>query len=152
MRRMLLVAALAVAVIALGAAYITAEPTYIGVAKCKPCHKTEHDSWLANGTHSKALEKAKASANPKWDATCVNCHATAKAETSMGVECESCHGPGSDYKAIAVMKDRAKAVAAGLIIPDQKMCDSCHDGKDHHEKVDIKTAPAPHAKKAKTAS
>lgn len=150
MRKAILVAALAVAVIAVGAAYITAEPTYIGAGKCKPCHKTEYDSWVANGTHSKSMEKAKASTNPKWDASCLGCHATNKVETAIGVECESCHGPGSDYKAIAVMKDRAKAVAAGLIVPDQKTCDTCHDGKDHHKKVDIKTAPAPHAKKPKT--
>ena len=150
MRKAILVAALAVAVIAVGAAYITAEPTYIGAGKCKPCHKTEYDSWVANGTHAKSMEKAKASTNPKWDASCLGCHATNKVETAIGVECESCHGPGSEYKAIAVMKDRAKAVAAGLIVPDQKTCDTCHDGKDHHKKVDIKTAPAPHAKKPKT--
>lgn len=148
MKRAIFLAVLAVAVIAFGAAVITAEPTYIGAGKCKPCHKTEYDSWVANGTHAKSMEKAKASTNPKWDASCLGCHATNKAETAIGVECESCHGPGSEYKAIAVMKDRAKAVAAGLIVPDQKLCDTCHDGKDHHKKVDIKTAPAPHAKKA----
>ena len=152
MKRTLLVAALTVAVIAVGASYITAEPTYIGAGKCKPCHKTEYDSWVANATHAKSMENAKASTNPKWDATCVGCHATNKNEMAIGVECESCHGAGSDYKTIAVMKDRAKAVAAGLVIPDQKTCDGCHDGKDHHKKVDIKTAPAPHAKKPKATS
>jgi hypothetical protein len=51
------------------------------------------------------------------------------------VQCEVCHGPGSDYKALSVMKDVEKAKAAGLIIPTQDACNTCHDGKDHHKKM-----------------
>jgi len=47
----------------------------------------------------------------------------------LGVQCEACHGPGSDYKAISVMKDKAAAVAAGLIIPDEAMCKKCHNAE-----------------------
>jgi hypothetical protein len=140
MKRVFLVLVVVVALTGLTALVATAAPTYIGADKCKMCHKVQYDSWLAVGTHSKSLEKAKASTNQKWDASCLGCHSTNKSETAKGVECEACHGPGSDYKALSVMKDRAKAVAAGLNIPTQATCATCHDGKDHHKAVDIKTA------------
>lgn len=140
MERTLVVAALVTGVVLAGALASTAAPTYIGAAKCKMCHKLEYDSWVANGTHSKALEKAKAAAKPAWEASCLSCHATNASETSQGVECEACHGPGSEYKAMSIMKDRAKSVAAGLVLQDQKQCDRCHDGKDHHKKVDFAAA------------
>ena len=44
-----------------------------------------------------------------------------------GVSCESCHGAGSAYKTATIMKDKAKAIAAGLIIPDEKLCRKCHN-------------------------
>jgi hypothetical protein len=52
-----------------------------------------------------------------------------------GVQCEACHGAGSDFKGLSVMKDLAKAKAAGLVIPTQTTCDGCHDGNDHHKKM-----------------
>ena len=44
-----------------------------------------------------------------------------------GVQCEACHGPGKDYKKKSIMQDREKAVANGLIIPDEKTCQKCHN-------------------------
>jgi len=76
-------------------------PTKIGADKCKICHKVEFTSW-AKTKH--------ALASPK-------------------VECEDCHGPGSNYKTMAIMKDKAKAKAAGLIEPAEKDCKACHDKK-----------------------
>lgn len=127
-------------VLGLVAAAAVAAPTYIGADKCKMCHKVQYDSWVAIGTHVKALENAKASKDPVFSAACLGCHSTNKSETAKGVDCEACHGPGSDYKALSIMKDRAKAVAAGMVVPVQATCDACHDGKEHHKKVDIKTA------------
>ncbi len=73
--------------------------TRIGVAGCKGCHKVQHDSWAA-GAH--------AALDPPLD-------------------CESCHGPGSEYKALAIMKDPAEARAAGLVNPGKAFCTaSCH--------------------------
>lgn len=150
MKRTLVVSAVVMGLVLAGAMVGSAAPTYIGATKCKMCHKLQYDSWVAVGTHSKALEKAKASTNPKFDAACLTCHATNGSDATQGVECEACHGPGSDYKAMSVMKDQAKAVAAGLVIPDQKLCDRCHDGKDHHKKVDFAANKAKvHEHKAK---
>ncbi len=73
--------------------------TRIGADKCKLCHKVEFTSW----------EKTK--------------HAAAK------VECEDCHGAGSNYKTMAIMKDKAKAKAAGLITPTENDCKTCHTAK-----------------------
>ena len=48
-----------------------------------------------------------------------------------GVQCEVCHGPGSDYKSVTVMKDKEKALAAGLIVSkdDPKLCEKCHNSE-----------------------
>ena len=91
-------------------------------------------SW-AQTKHAKATDNAKASTNSKFDASCLGCHATNKDEALAGVQCEACHGPGSEYKAIQTMKDKPKAIAAGLVIPTQDTCNKCHDGKEHHKKI-----------------
>ena len=133
-----------------------AQHKYVGVTMCSACHKTEKqgkqfDIWKSSkhATAFKTLEtpraeeiakakglKVKASEAPE----CLTCHITGfgvdKALTAAlkpqdGVQCESCHGAGSDYKAIPVMKDKAKAVAAGLMIAkdDPKLCTKCHNSQ-----------------------
>jgi len=134
MKRVLIVVAVVVAVIGLSALTASAAPTYVGAEKCKMCHKLQYDSW-SQTKHAKATENAKASTKMKFEAACLTCHATNKDEAMAGVQCEACHGPGSDYKSLSVMKDVAKAKAAGLVIPTQATCDGCHDGQDHHKKM-----------------
>ena len=133
MKRTVLVAAMVVAILGLGVLAASAAPTYIGAEKCKMCHKVQYDSW-AQTKHAKATESAKASKEWKFEAACLTCHATNKDEAMAGVQCEACHGAGSDYKTLSVMKDLAKAKAAGLVVPTQETCNGCHDGKDHHKK------------------
>lgn len=60
-----------------------------------------------------------------------------------GLDCEGCHGNGADYKAASVMKDRAAAVAAGLILPGPEFCRKCH------AKADAALLPRAHAHKAR---
>ena len=76
----------------------TAAPTKIGPEKCKMCHKVQFDSWTAH-KHAKATPV---------------------------LDCEGCHGAGSDYKAMSVMKDKAAAKTAGLIMPTKADCANCH--------------------------
>jgi hypothetical protein len=127
---------------------------YIGASKCKTCHKKLGDQYAEwqKSSHSKAfqtlmgekaiaLAKAKGVAGPPSKAAeCLKCHSTAAGVGAQGVEgkplvdadgvqCESCHGPGSAYKKKKIMMDRDKAVAAGLIIPDEKTCIQCHNDK-----------------------
>jgi len=84
---------------------VRVEPTkadlaYVGVDKCKVCHKIQYASWL---------ESKHASLAPPLD-------------------CESCHGPGSGYRSLTVMKDPAAAREAGLVIPEAAFCKTCHVG------------------------
>jgi hypothetical protein len=115
---------------------------YVGVTACKMCH-----SGAAKGAIYESWEKTKHAQSfaslpddKKTDATCLACHTTGygkpggydpKSETAeklASVECEACHGPGKDYKAMSVMKDAAKAKEAGLIMPDASTCKGCHEG------------------------
>lgn len=72
--------------------------TRIGVDKCKMCHKLQFDSWKETG----------------------------HAKRTPALDCEGCHGPGSGYKAPAVMKDHAKSLEAGLVVPTKAFCETCH--------------------------
>ncbi len=127
----------AVAVAAMGSA--STRPSFVGAAACKVCHKLQYDSWAAT-PHARATATARASDRWPFEAACLPCHATGGDGSLPGVQCEACHGPGSRYKSLQIMKDRQKAVAAGLVIPDQATCDTCHDGQDHHRRVTLSSA------------
>jgi len=140
----------------------TADNKYIGAKKCKSCHSKEevgnqYGAW-EKAEHSKAFEhlaseaalaagKEKGVAEPQKAPECLKCHTTAygvpedqiargfKAE--MGVQCESCHGPGEAH-----MKARFKAAAAGdaegpvvipegeiILDPPQETCRGCHNSE-----------------------
>jgi hypothetical protein len=140
-------------VLLLGAVPASAAPhKYVGVKKCKSCHKKEaignqYGKWL-DAKHSKAYENLasddakKAAAekgidDPQKAGECLKCHVTAydvdpklvakKFDITQGVQCESCHGAGKDYRKKKVMIDVEKAKAKGLIIPDEKLCVECHN-------------------------
>jgi len=113
---------------------------YIGAAKCKMCHKVEYGSWESM-SHANAFEKLKP--EEQGNAECLGCHATGGNAEMPGVQCEACHGPGSDYKSMKVMKDQAAAVAAGLVLPTEATCKKCHEGAPHDQKpFDFETAKA----------
>lgn len=125
--------------------------TYIGAAKCKICHKTEKQGkqfpiWEAS-KHAKslaALSSPEAAAkaqemgveNPTESPKCLNCHAPlfekAPEFKGEGVTCEWCHGPGSAYKNMKIMKSREESVANGLMVKDspelrKEWCGTCHE-------------------------
>jgi hypothetical protein len=104
---------------------------YIGVAKCKMCHKLQFESW-SGLAHAKAFDQLEAA--DQGNAECLECHATGGSAEMPGVQCEACHGPGSDYKSMKVMKDRDASVTAGLIVPDEATCTGCHTGAPHDQK------------------
>lgn len=151
---------------------------YVGASKCKVCHKSEakgdqYGKWEAS-KHSKAfadlaseqaltIAKEKGIDNPQTSDQCLVCHVTAfsapadeKADSydqAEGVGCESCHGPGSDYKKMTVMKDRDAAMAAGLVMPTEETCVGCHNEKsptfksfDFAEAVKVIAHPYPKEK------
>lgn len=102
---------------------------YVGADKCKICHKKDgiHPSWLET-KHAKAWDALKP--EEQKNDKCVACHSTgttAKGVLLEGVQCEACHGPGADYKKKSIMEDKEKAIANGLLIPDEKTCLKCHN-------------------------
>ncbi|MBN2357122.1 cytochrome c family protein [candidate division KSB1 bacterium] len=130
---------------------------YVGSAKCKMCHSSKargnsYGIW-AESKHAKAFEtlgteESKAIAkklgineDPQKADKCLKCHVTAynvsasdKAASfkqEEGVGCEVCHGPGSLYmpmkvmKALAAGKQDAKAVAYNK--GDKTKCVKCHN-------------------------
>jgi len=74
--------------------------------------------------------------DPQTSVACLKCHATGYAQPASGaserysvhegVGCEACHGAGSQYSPEAVMKDKAKAQAAGLKQITRDTCLTCH--------------------------
>ena len=136
---------------------LNAQNKYVGVKMCKVCHQSEKqgkqfDIWqkskhteafktLSSDT-ANAIAKAKglkktAAESPE----CLECHAIT-ADTKLmadGVQCESCHGAGSAYKNMAIMKDKAKAIKAGLAefkdeAAIEKLCRTCHNEKSPTKK------------------
>jgi hypothetical protein len=129
-----------------------AQNKYVGVKMCGACHKGEkkgaqlevwqkskHAEAYKTLTGAKASEIAKAKGlktTAQESPECLECHAiTADTKlTADGVQCETCHGAGSAYKNMVLMKDKEKAVAAGLIdFKDkgaiEKKCKTCHNEK-----------------------
>lgn len=127
----------------------------VGSKKCKICHKKEEQGnqwqkWL-DGPHAKAVEtlgtdEAKAVGaslgidDPQTSGKCLKCHSTAynwteepqteKVAVEEGVGCESCHGPGKNYKKKETMKDREASIAGGMIHPSTQSCALCHNDQN----------------------
>jgi YVTN family beta-propeller protein len=136
-------------------------PVYIGAKVCGSCHDgqgmgNQYSKWLLT-KHARAyaalskpesLQIAKLSGvpePPEKAMLCLGCHATAaEAEPwerdptfaiEDGMQCEKCHGPGSEYATAEVMMDRDAAIKAGLIIPTKEWCAKCHYVKGSHVAV-----------------
>lgn len=161
MKKTLIFAAIAIVFIISTA--ISQNFTYVGAKKCEMCHKTEkqgqqfplwegskHAKTSAALTSPEAAEAAKALGveNPAEDPKCLKCHAplyeSAPDFKEEGVTCEVCHGPGSDYRKLSVMKDEAEAAKNGLILfsgPDaiKAQCLKCHENP-HGEVFDFDAA------------
>lgn len=128
--------------------------SYEGTAVCGMCHKSEKQGaqlqvWqeslhaqayeVLKGEESQRIAKKQGIQGEPWSSpACLRCHATGYEDAARlgrrfkiedGVQCETCHGPGSDYKTIKVMKDREQAVANGLVIFEdpRELCVQCHN-------------------------
>lgn len=133
------------------------EAKYVGVTTCVgACHKTESQgsqlSIWQNSKHSQAytslqsafadsIAAAGGSSTPAVETpACLKCHTLTDADASkmeetfdikQGVQCETCHGAGSEYKKLSIMKDKQKSIDAGLIIHTEKaaFCTGCHNSE-----------------------
>jgi len=118
-------------VAALGVA-VAGDADFIGADKCKMCHKVQYASW-SESAHAKAFDQLKAEEQGK--AECLKCHATGDSAEMPGVQCEACHGAGSGYKSMKVMKDPEASKAAGLSKAGEAECRVCHEGAPHDQKA-----------------
>jgi len=100
---------------------------YLGVQNCANCHQEDWDSYMKTG-HSKAwqtLVSKGQTSNPE----CVGCHVTGwdflngfdptvsanGRNTLFNVQCEACHGYGTEHE-----RDGAWTAAA------KQSCEGCH--------------------------
>src|SRR5579862_5791687 len=153
-------AAIVVALLICLAAGARAEDaTYVGAEKCKNCHstprkgdpfgtweKSKHHAAYANlaGDEAKKLGAAKGVAEPQKAAECLKCHVTAfeapasqkgkKFDVTQGVQCETCHGPGSKHvearlKVEEAEDDKLVEIPKDEIItePTAETCRKCHN-------------------------
>lgn len=138
---------------------------YIGAKACKSCHNSEakghqFDKW-SEAVHAQAWEvlgsdRAKEVGaehdvkDPQKDDACLKCHVTAHGmkkneikrgfDIKLGVQCESCHGPGEAHS-----KARFAAASAGdadpkayvqvaddeiLRQPTMENCQVCHNEEE----------------------
>lgn len=123
---------------------------YAGVDKCKKCHKLQFESW-SKSKHAAAMagvtkkpegmkldpevvkvdEKSVTFLKTGETMSCLACHTTGYDQKTgkfadAGVTCEACHGPGADFATVPIMRNKEKAVAAGLVIPTEATCRRCH--------------------------
>jgi RecJ-like exonuclease len=101
-----------------------AAPTYVGVNQCKMCHMKQYNVWK-DTAHAKAFDVLKPADQAKPE--CIKCHVTGDNKELKGVQCEACHGPGSEYKSFAVMKNVKEAEAKGLVAKPVNVCVKCHN-------------------------
>jgi YVTN family beta-propeller protein len=138
---------------------------YTGSHACAECHgtpergfqfsrwrDTKHALAYASLGTKGALEiaaKMGVAGNPQSSTACLKCHSTAYHRPSAGttetysilegVGCESCHGAGSAYAPEDVMKDRSRAMRAGLLTVQKSTCLACHE-QAHGKPFDFETA------------
>jgi YVTN family beta-propeller protein len=149
---------------AAGAGYSTAsvrEPIYVGAQACAECHDNaatgaQYSKWRktahAHAYQALSMPESKEitrlsgiTEDPLKSRMCLGCHATASDEEDWrkdeglrledGMQCEMCHGPGSEYSSKEVMKDREQAMKRGLQMMTKDDCQRCHRPKGSHDMV-----------------
>lgn len=101
---------------------------YVGDKRCAECHQEAFDK-LITTPHQRAIKSLKET-HDESDPECTRCHVTGWATESgfvdfestpshMNVNCEACHGPGSEHA-----NNQAKTLGGKI---DATTCVRCHD-------------------------
>ena len=100
------------------------QPPYLGAESCRDCHREIYDQWQET-VHARAFDVL-VSQSREFDRDCTPCHTTgfdrpggfvsltATADL-IHVQCESCHGNGSEHAASPAQATPADPAAACLI-------------------------------------
>lgn len=139
---------------------------YIGAKACKNCHKAKSkgaqyqkwesvedghaEAWKVLGTAAAKKLGAKVGVkDPQKDAKCLKCHVTAHGKKKrefkrgfkieLGVQCESCHGPGEKHAKVRFKEASSGKADPSLYVkipddeiikrPTEKTCLECHNDK-----------------------
>lgn len=133
--------------------------SYVGLKKCKMCHKKEATGdqfgvW-SKGPHAGAFASLSSEAglakaaelgveDPSTDSACLQCHTTGhgvaaelggdKLLAEDGVSCEACHGAGSAYykkkTMAAINAGEMDGASVGLTVIDEATCLQCHKAEN----------------------
>ena len=120
--------------------------SFVGSESCYPCHKEEYRQW-GKSLHSKAFLSL-TSRGKEDDSKCVICHVLGfgyasgfksikETPTSINIQCESCHGPGSLHIAVKEIKEFSEEICAechdiSLNRKNGSQCDVCHSDFVRH--------------------
>ncbi len=117
----------------------TDEPSYKGVAYCSGCHLDIYDTW-ENTSHAQAVQTLQAIGQGNNN-DCLICHTVGSegldANPALnnggfddipimalwGVQCENCHGPGSEHP--------SNGMPFLPVTIDASLCGICHNGPHH---------------------
>jgi YVTN family beta-propeller protein len=81
--------------------------------------------------------------DPRRADACLGCHVTGRGPQdgrlvpTRGVQCESCHGPGSRHASQAAARKPVAAHVVGLTPPTRATCERCHTRGIHGRKFDF---------------
>jgi len=99
-------------------------PAYISSGACAECHMAQYVQW-SSSRHRYASDPLPAKAY-EFEASCLTCHASGRLPDGLprfqGVQCEECHGPGSQHAA-------KPAKGYGKISDMKALCSKCHIAK-----------------------
>jgi len=136
------------------AANAPADAEYVGAAACKKCHFKQHKTWTSM-KHANAWEVLDEkyhdpSEKDEHGRACISCHVTgwgepggfvdaATSEHLLGVQCEACHGAGSQHVELGqtMLKEKRKELAAGEewhVVRRTAKCADCHNPHLQHSK------------------
>lgn len=122
---------------------------YVGAKGCRLCHAKKYTSWKQTGL-ADSFENLRQGVKVELklalgvedkdytaDPACLPCHTTGFGKggfTSIedtphlaGITCEACHGPGGSYRKL-MRRGRDALIAAGMVVPEEQICLSCHAG------------------------
>ncbi len=159
MRRSVVIGVLAVHLIPVQATAPPESPAYVGAETCGRCHTAAFTSW-AGGDHSRAAlvfgmragrEMMARAGTAGFQLSCRACHAPPDTVAPIspdgsfrsedGVQCETCHGPGSLHVQLRTAPE-SDSTRSGLVPvrADTAFCLSCHRaGKPLHDATALRT-------------
>jgi nitrate/TMAO reductase-like tetraheme cytochrome c subunit len=119
-----------------------ADAGYVGVEECKRCHEEIYKKWERTA-HKKALDRIEVKEEEK-NPDCLKCHVTAydaggyklgdaNAAKFAAVQCEACHGPGSQHVTMMTGgQKKSDEQGIGLTVsPTEETCKKCHKPMMH---------------------